>query len=296
MLFSAHHLTKYYSAPASLFSPRHLCVRALDDISFSIPQGLALGVIGESGSGKTTLARILANLIPPTSGSIEFSAITANRAKDIQIISQNPWEALDPRMTIAQSLAEPLAIHRRDHSRERIIQSLERVGLDKNVLERKPQEFSGGQRQRIVIARAMALEPQLLICDEPTSSLDISVQAQILNLLLDLKETQRLSLVFVTHNIHLIPIISDSILVLYSGIMLEYGPRQDVWKHPAHPYTRELMDLSRNIRAHAPAGRTASIQGCPFLKTCPRKISGCSERLPGLIQTSPGHWVRCCAL
>lgn len=292
MLLTAHHLTKHYSISSSPFSRKRTCLRALEDLSFSVPESHTLGIIGESGSGKTTLARILANVIRPTKGLISFSESITHRAKDIQIISQNPWEALDPQMTIRESLLEPLVIHKMGHTQERMIRSLELAGLDKSCLKKRPQEFSGGQRQRIVIARAMALEPQLLVCDEPTSSLDISIQAQVLNLLLDLKETRKLSMIFITHNVRLIPVISDSILVLYSGIIVELGPKNDVLKKPGHPYTQELMTLSKNIRS----GRNSSsaMNECPFLHACPHKISECSERLPGLVPLAPNHWIRCC--
>ncbi|MFA5038944.1 MAG: oligopeptide/dipeptide ABC transporter ATP-binding protein [Candidatus Omnitrophota bacterium] len=293
MLLSAEHLTKYYPLRASIFSRARACVRALEDVSFRLPEQHSLGVMGESGSGKTTLARLLANLIAPTRGTLSFSPAISDRTKDIQIISQNPWEALDPRMTIGQSLKEPLIIHRMNDIRDRLRRSLDLVGLDRHCLNRLPHEFSGGQRQRIVIARAMSCGPKILVCDEPTSSLDISVQAQILNLLLDLKEQQKLSLIFITHDARLLPVISDSILVLHSGIMVERGPREAVLNKPLHPYTRQLMTLSK-LHEKPQAARGAGGAGCPFWQVCSLKKTECSEHLPEIVQISPEHWVRCC--
>lgn len=230
-------------------------VKAVDDISFSVPCGTTVGLLGESGSGKTTTGHAIVKLVPVTSGSIfyEKRAITAlsRRAffsyrKKIQLIFQDPFNSLNPRMTIRKIIQEPLDIHfpslSADEKRDRIVHLLEKVGLSSDHLKRYPHEFSGGQRQRIGIARALAVGPELLICDEPVSALDVSIQAQILNLLKDLQEDLRLTYLFIAHDIALVEHMSDTVIVMEHGKIVEQGAAQQICRSPQHPYTQKLLE------------------------------------------------------
>lgn len=243
MLLTVKNLSKEYLA--SSFLDREIRkVQALSGANFSVAPGEILGVVGETGSGKSTLGRIIAGLIKPTSGEIIFGATLKDRRRDIQLIPQDPYESFDPLMSVAASLLEPLLLHAdKISARGTIARSLQSVELSTDILDRRPHAFSGGQRQRLAIARAIALHPRLLVCDEPTASLDISLQSQILNLLLDLRERLDISMIFISHDLEIIRHISDRILVMHSGIIVEQGDTRTIMHSPAHEYTRHLIEI-----------------------------------------------------
>lgn len=228
-------------------------VRAVDNVSFSLAGGETLGLVGESGSGKSTTAYCVLQLVPPTAGSITFMGVDLvncgrselkQARRDMQIVFQDPYSSLDPRMSIASVIAEPLVVHRvgdRHSRRERVLELLNLVGMPSDVAHRSPGEFSGGQRQRVAIARALALNPKLVICDEPTSSVDVSVQAQIINLLKDLQDELGLSYLFISHDLSIVYTMSDRIAVMEGGRIVEMGEAEQVFREPAHQYTRTLL-------------------------------------------------------
>jgi oligopeptide transport system ATP-binding protein len=238
---------------------------AVDGISFAVARGETLGIIGESGSGKSTTARCVLRLIEPTSGSICFDGVnlsTLSRERmratrrNMQIVFQNPYNSLDPRRSVGSAIAEPLAAYRvgtRRRRRARVRELLEHVGLDPRAAAYRPQQFSGGERQRIGIARALALEPKLIVCDEPVSALDVSVQAQILNLLRDLQDELGITYLFISHDIGVVRVVSDRIAVMKDGKIVESGPADEVHEHPKHDYTRSLIEAARLSQAPAPA-------------------------------------------
>jgi len=245
MLLTAERLTKIYQVPQDAFwePPRSLV--ALQDACLNIAEGETLGILGASGCGKTTLAHILCHVIAPTSGRITYGTAIQEPAKDIQLISQNPYDAFDPALTIGQSLEEPLIVQGLGRERaRRVRQALTDVRLDADICPRRPSACSGGQRQRAALARALACAPKLLVCDEPTSALDLSVQAGILNIFAELKEKRSLSLVFISHDLDLIRHVSDRICVLSSGIIVEEGNARDVLTNPRHPATAGLIEAA----------------------------------------------------
>jgi len=247
MILEVKDLTKEYSFETGLFS-RPQKVRALDGVSFSMEEFETLGVVGESGSGKTTLAKVILGLIPPTSGGIVFDTkIISHFRKDIQIIFQNPFASLDPRMRVIDSVIEPLVIHRMAggrEARERAAGLLSSVGIDKGTFDRRPAQFSGGQRQRICIARALACEPKFLVLDEPVSSLDLTIQVMILELLKELKEQYRLTYIFISHNLGIIRYLADRALVMKDGRVVEQGEVSRLFASPRHEYTRQLLSAA----------------------------------------------------
>ena len=293
-------------------------LHAVTDASFTLDEGETLGVVGESGSGKSTLARAIIGTVPTASGAVVWEgtdlatlspgARRRHRA-EVQMVFQDPLAALNPRMTVGGIIAEPLRTHRPDVSRaevrRRVGSAMERVGLLPNLSGRYPHEFSGGQCQRIGIARALILEPRLIVCDEPVSALDVSVQAQVINLLVDLKREMGLALIFIAHDIGVVRHISDRILVMYLGRPMERGPSREVTANPAHPYTRALLasvpipdPKAERARARAPLeGELPSPlhppSGCVFRTRCPRARPDCAEGAPPVLEVSPGHEVAC---
>jgi oligopeptide transport system ATP-binding protein len=282
-------------------------LKAVDGVSFDIRAGETLGVVGESGCGKSTLARAVLNLIPATAGSIvwmgqEMSGASAQRwlvaRKDIQMIFQDPLASLDPRMTIAQIIAEPLQTHQpampRDQVMARVKAMMLRVGLSAQQINRYPHEFSGGQCQRIGIARALILAPKLIICDEPVSALDVSIQAQIINLLKELQQSMGLALIFIAHDLAVVKHISDRILVMYLGRAMELAHKQALYATPRHPYTRALLSaipipdprLERQKVIQILQGDLPSPinppSGCVFRTRCPQAIARCANEVPEL--------------
>jgi len=315
-LLEVRNLKVHFPVKHGLFSRAIDFVRAVDDVSFDIAAGETVGLVGESGCGKTTLARAIVRLIEPTAGQTVFEGedITALRGSELrvrrrkfQMIFQDPYSSLDPRMTVAESIGEALDIHRLiadpAERRGRIEDLLEDVGLDPSHANRYPHEFSGGQRQRIGIARALAVQPKLIVCDEPVSALDVSVQAQIINLLRALQQEHGLAYLFVAHDLAVVEHISRRILVMYLGRIVESGLAKTVCRSPKHPYTQALIsavpvvDLdSKRQRIILPGDVPSPIHppgGCPFHPRCPVAEARCRTEVPLLRELDPGHHAAC---
>ena len=293
-------------------------VKAVDGVSFDLHPGETLGVVGESGCGKSTLGRAILRLIPPSDGaviwigerldSLSHGAMRAKR-EDMQIIFQDPLASLDPRMTIGDVIAEPLRTFQpkltRKEVRARVEDMLAKVGLSPHMINRYPHEFSGGQCQRVGVARAMILRPRLIVCDEPVSALDVSIQAQIVNLLMDLQREFNLSLIFISHNLSVVRHISHRILVLYLGRVMELADRDQLYRNPRHPYTQALVsavpipdpDLERQKERLVLTGDLPSPlappSGCVFRTRCPYATAICAEDIPPLDLIEPGHQAAC---
>jgi oligopeptide/dipeptide ABC transporter ATP-binding protein len=292
-------------------------VRAVDDVSLRIEAGSTLGLVGESGSGKSTLARLVLRLIDPTGGAVTVDGkdITSLRGpslrrhrESMQLVFQDPYSSLDPKQSIADIVGEPLAIHtsmNRDEREQRVVQLLAQVGLGSHVLPRQPHEFSGGQRQRIAIARALALEPRLLVCDEPVSALDVSTQSQVINLLTDLQDDLGVAYLFIAHDLSVVRHISDRISVMYLGQIVEEGEADEVYERPTHPYTAALLSSipvpdparqhqRKRIILQGEVGEaTGEERGCRFRTRCPFAMEVCAEVEPEPYRTPAGTVVRC---
>ncbi len=290
---------------------------ALRDVSFDLFAGETLGLVGESGSGKSTLARAILRLVRSSHGSVVWRGrdllscdsreLRALR-RDLQIVFQDPLASLNPRMTVGEAIAEPLCIFEGAlNARERtgrVAAMLERVGLTAHMISRFPHEFSGGQCQRIGIARAMILSPKLLVCDEPVSSLDVSIQGQIVNLLLDLQRDVGTAMIFISHNLAVVRHLSHRILVMYAGRLVEIAPRDALFAAPIHPYSRALLaavpsptPVSRTVQASAAPVEASSSQpvttGCAFRGRCAYAVAVCAITIPPLEEMTPGHWAAC---
>jgi oligopeptide/dipeptide ABC transporter ATP-binding protein len=297
------------------FAARGALLRAVDGVSFDVGQGETLGLVGESGSGKSTTGRILVGLEAPTSGSIKLfgreisqasgkAALRAVRRR-LQFVFQDPQNSLNPRMRAQDAIAEPLDVAgglSRAARNDRVRELLEMVGLPGSCGDRFPHEFSGGQRQRIGIARALALRPEFVICDEPVSSLDVSMQAQIVNLLLDLQERLGLSYLFIAHDLAVVRSISARVAVMYAGSIVEIAPRRDLYTFPRHPYTQALLAAipriaSNKARAAVVTGELPSqldtVPGCTFHPRCPFAFERCRAEKPMLREIAPGHLAAC---
>jgi oligopeptide transport system ATP-binding protein len=293
-------------------------LKAVDGVSFDLYQGETLGIVGESGCGKSTLARAILNLIPATAGEIVWLGQPMHQAtprewlsarKDIQMIFQDPLASLNPRMTVAQIIGEPLRIHKPELSPEQVLEKVRavmtEVGLTPQQINRYPHEFSGGQCQRIGIARALILEPKLIICDEPVSALDVSIQAQIINLLKDLQRKKGLSLIFIAHDLAVVKHISDRILVLYLGREMELSQKHALYSDPSHPYTEALLsaiplpdpDAERNKVVQLLTGDLPSPinppSGCVFRTRCPKAQERCAQEVPQLRQLNADSQTAC---
>jgi peptide/nickel transport system ATP-binding protein/oligopeptide transport system ATP-binding protein len=249
MILEAKNISKYFIVERGMFKQAAGLVKALDNVNFAVEELSTLGIVGESGSGKTTLAKIILKLIPATSGEAIFNQdLITNFRKDVQIIFQNPYNSLNPKMRIIDILTEPFLIHKtvpKKTFKDRAQDLLKLVGLELSTLYRYPIEFSGGQRQRICIARALASEPKFLLLDEPISSLDLTIQAQMLDLLSELKQRLKLTYIFISHNLAVIKHIADSVIVMQNGKIVEQGKCQDIFTRPANPYTKLLLEAAR---------------------------------------------------
>ena len=315
-LLEVRNLKVHFPVRRGVFSPVSAWVKAVDDVSFSVQPGECVGLVGESGCGKSTLGRAIIKLIKPTAGSLLFEGDDLaeqrgrrlrKRRRDLQMIFQDPVGSLNPRMTVRQILEEPLRIHRlargSDERRKRISELLDQVGLSATQAERYPHEFSGGQRQRIGIARALAVEPKLIVCDEPVSALDVSVQAQIINLLADLQKALGVAYLFIAHDLAVVEHISDRIMVMYLGKVVEIGPSSEVIRHPHHPYTQALISAVPTLDKESGRKRIvlrgelpsplAPPSGCPFHTRCPVAEEVCRLEVPPLREITPGHWAAC---
>ncbi|MEP6974894.1 MAG: oligopeptide/dipeptide ABC transporter ATP-binding protein [Spartobacteria bacterium] len=294
-----------------------LLLKAVDGVSFTLTEGEALGLVGESGCGKSTLGRTILQLIPATSGSVLLEGCNLNQLRggelrrarrDFQMIFQDPYASLNPRMTVFDTLAEALRSHRkipRADLRSRVLELMRTVGLLPGALNKYPHEFSGGQRQRIAIARALAVEPKLIIADEPVSALDVSIQAQIINLLAKIRREMNLTLIFISHDLAVVRHIADRIAVMYLGRIVELGPPDEVLGRPQHPYTKALLSAvplpdpvrerkrERIVLAGDPPSPVHPPIGCPFHPRCPYCIEACKEARPPLTEWSPGHAAAC---
>lgn len=310
-------LKTWFPIRAGVFSRTVGWVKAVDGVSFSIQQGQTLGLVGESGCGKTTVGRTLMRLIPPTQGSFIFDGLDVfslaagpmkTFRKNVQMMFQDPFGSLNPRMTVEGIIGEPLLIHHAGTARQRrqrIVELMEQVGLSPQHLNRYPHEFSGGQRQRIGVARALALNPKFLICDEPVSALDVSIQSQIINLLQDLQSRLNLTYLFIAHDLAVVEHISDWIAVMYLGHIVEYANRDTLYANPLHPYTISLLsaipepDPTRQKKRIVLKGEVPSPSnppsGCPFHPRCPMAEKRCAEEIQNLEAKDPQgqHWVAC---
>ncbi|MEC4589176.1 ABC transporter ATP-binding protein [Bacillus safensis] len=304
-------LTKRYDT-AAFFSKHKQSTLALNQVSFHVKEGETLGIVGESGCGKSTLGKSLMRLTEPTSGSIQLKRqeITLLKErdmrslrKDIQMIFQDPYASLNPRMKIKDILEEPLIVHQhgtKAERRKRVKEMLHIVGFDPSYGERYAHQFSGGQRQRIGIARALITHPSLVIADEPVSALDVSVQAQILNLMLELQKTLSLTYLFISHDLGVVRYMSDRIAVMYAGRIVEMGPAEDVFHSPLHPYTSLLLKsiphMDHVLEAQDVAAEETTMTergGCPFYKRCPKRWEKCLKAVPALYEEAPGHAAAC---
>lgn len=314
-LVEVNNLVKYFPVRAGLLQRVVNQVKAVDDISFAIRQGETLGMVGESGCGKTTVGRTMLRLIEPTAGSVRFDnkdVFTLNPKdlkvvrRDMQIIFQDPYASLDPRVPIGESIMEGLHIHHIGTQKERVdimLETLKKVGLEDYHARRYPHEFSGGQRQRIGIARALALRPRFIICDEPVSALDVSIQSQVLNILKDLQKEFGLTYLFIAHNLSVVEHVSDRVAVMYLGKMVELATREELFRKPLHPYTMALMSaipvpnprLKRErtvLKGDVPSPLNPP-KGCRFHPRCPVAIEKCSQEEPQFKELLPEHWVAC---
>lgn len=251
MILDVKKITKDFIFERGILRHKNVRLRALDQVSFSMPRYKTLGIVGESGSGKTTLAKILLGLIPKTGGELEFDRQTIkNFRKDVQIIFQNPYDSLNPKMRIGQIVREPMLIHRiatKKDYRDKLIDLIRLIGLPENALNRYPGEFSGGQRQRISIARALANEPKFIVLDEPISSLDLTIQARMIDLFIELKGRLNLTYIFISHNLALIKHMADSVLVMQKGRIVERGSTEEILRSPQTPYTKLLLESAREF-------------------------------------------------
>lgn len=313
-LLEVKDLKQHFNIPNGLFGSKKL--KAVDGVTFAIKKGETLGLVGESGCGKTTVGRSILHLYQPTSGEVVYDGKVIKTKRDVnemrkkvQMVFQDPYSSLDPRMTVADIIGEPLDIHKlcktKAEREARIQELLKIVGLNPEHGTRYAHEFSGGQRQRIGIARALAVNPECIICDEPVSALDVSIQAQIINMFEELQETLGLTYLFIAHDLLVVKHISDRIAVMYLGHIVEMGPANEIYNHPTHPYSISLLsavpipdpDYAKNHRRIVLEGDVPSPlnmpSGCPFRTRCPRATAKCSQKMPELKEIAPEHFVAC---
>lgn len=316
-MLEVKNLKKYFEISHGILSNHKRYVKAVDDVSFSIKKGETFGLVGESGCGKSTVGRTLLRLYKPTAGEINFNGVDISNMskkellpmrKDMQMIFQDPYASLNSRMTVKDIIGEPLDIHKlaKGAERERIIHDLlKRVGLNEDHASRYPHEFSGGQRQRIGIARALAVEPKFIICDEPISALDVSIQAQVVNMLADLQEEFGLTYLFIAHDLSMVRYISDRVGVMYLGNLVEIAETETLYNRPLHPYTQALLsaipvpnpDIAKSNERIKLTGEVPSPinppSGCKFRTRCQYAMERCATEVPVLKEVEPGHFVAC---
>lgn len=315
IILEAKNIKKHFPIRKGLLLREVGSVKAVDDVSLIVRKGETLGLVGESGCGKSTLGRTLIRLYEPTAGEIEFAGKNFLKLrgeqlrlqrKNIQMIFQDPYASLDPRMTVGQIIRQPMDIHKVGTLKEReqrVIELIELVGLRKGHVNRYPHEFSGGQRQRISIARAIALNPELVICDEPVSALDVSIQAQILNLLKDLQQKLALTYVFISHDLSVIEHVCDRVAVMYLGKIVEVATREELFANPKHPYTQALIaaiprvghgkkKIKKSLGGEVPSPINPP-SGCAFHPRCPHKMDICSSKTPVLEGSGASHKKAC---
>lgn len=313
-LVEVRHLKQYFNINVGMFSSKPL--KAVDDVSFAIRKGETLGLVGESGCGKTTVGRTLLHLYKPTAGEILYEGKPVSTKAEIHefrkkatMVFQDPYSSLNPRMTVSDIIGEPLDIHKlyssKEERRQRILELMDKVGLNSEHASRYAHEFSGGQRQRIGIARALALNPSFIVCDEPVSALDVSIQAQVINMFDELQEQLGLTYLFIAHDILVVRHISDRIAVMYLGKMVELADASEIYDHPMHPYTKSLMSAvpqpdPRIARANKRIVLSGDIpsplnapSGCPFRTRCPHASEACAASMPEFKEISPGHFAAC---
>ena len=313
-LIEVRNLKEYFNINVGLFRTKPL--KAVDNVSFSIRKGETLGLVGESGCGKTTVGRTILNLYKPTSGEILYNGKPVKTQADIAefrkkatMVFQDPYSSLNPRMTVADIIGEPLDIHKmyksKEERNERILELMEHVGLNSEHAARYAHEFYGGQRQRIGIARALAINPEFIVCDEPVSALDVSIQAQVINMLDELQEKLGLTYLFIAHDLLVVRHISDRIAVMYLGKMVELADAEEIYDHPLHPYSQSLLSavpvpdpkIARANQRIALSGDIPSPlnapSGCPFRTRCPYATEKCAKEMPAFKEVKPGHFVAC---
>lgn len=313
-LIEARGLKKYFNINVGLFKSKPL--KAVDDVSFSIKKGETLGLVGESGCGKTTVGRTLLHLYKPTAGEIIFNGHSISNEHDIKefrkkatMVFQDPYSSLNPRMTVSDIIGEPLDVHKMYKDKKerevRILELMGHVGLNSEHASRYAHEFSGGQRQRIGIARSLAVNPDFIVCDEPVSALDVSIQAQIINMFDDLQHKLGLTYLFIAHDLLVVRHISDRIGVMYLGRMVELAGSGEIYRHPLHPYSKSLLSsvpipdpkIAKSnkrivLSGDIPSPLNAPL-GCPFHTRCPYAVSICEESMPDFREISKGHFVAC---
>lgn len=315
-ILSVKNLVKRFPIKNGVFGSSSASVHAVEDVSFELRKKETLAIVGESGCGKSTTGKCVLRLIEPTSGSVEldgkdFTALKGQQLKQarqkMKLIFQDPYSSLNPRMTVMDIIGEPIDIagtyKTRAERNARIEEVMQEVGLDLEFKYRYPHEFSGGQRQRIGIARAIVLEPEIVVCDEPVSALDVSVQAKVINLLEDLQQNHGLSYIFISHDLSVVRHIADTVMVMYLGHQMEFASKNDLFAHPLHPYTQALLDVIPRIR-HERIQQKRILQGdvpspanppsgCVFHTRCTKAMRACSEKAPNRLEVEPGHFCAC---
>ena len=314
-ILEVRHLKKHFVLKKTMMGKPISTLKAVDDVSFKIMPGETLGIVGESGCGKTTMGRTILKLYKPTEGQIFFEGndIAAYKPKQMrelrkqmQIVFQDPYSSLPPRSTVGDILSEPVRVHKvvpPDQVKSYVLKIMEQCGLRDYYYERYPHEFSGGQRQRICIARALAVAPKFVVCDEPVSALDVSIQAQIINLLKKIQQDRKLTYLFISHDLSVVKYISDKIGVMYLGSMVEFGEKEDIFNNPLHPYTNALFSAVPNpnpdektnriiLKGDIPSPANPP-KGCKFHTRCPKAMEICKHIAPNYTEQTPGHFVAC---